>query len=187
MGLVETVWMILLGLLRLAAPQRNDEQQQEGHVHHGIEGCTSNGRGGAVHRKPRPQTGPHDLSSQNRFAGIKLRCDQPLHDAPAHQYATQNGAEDAGLWRAQSLQAIKRQEHQVNQPKAGQIQWRPSSQRSREAKADDNGGGGFQRGDVGCNGHVWVSQRFGYGMRVKLWLRENNYLRGKCNPARLAL
>jgi hypothetical protein len=187
MGFVVMVLMMLLGLFRRAAPQRNDEQQQEGHVHQGVEGRPGNGRGRAVNDEPGPQAGPDDLARQHRFAGVKLAHDQPLHDTPPHQHAAEDAAQNPRFGRGDILLAVKGWKHQIDQPERWQVQRRPGSQSRQQAKTDDNGRGGFQRGDGGWNGHVWISFMFAMKMKLKLWLHENNYLRCKCHMARLAL
>jgi hypothetical protein len=187
MVFVAAVLMMLVALFRSAAPQRNDEQQKERHVHHGIEWRTGDGRGRAVNGEPRPQAGPHDLASQHLFTAVELGDNQPLHDAPSHQHATENGAQNPRFRWSDILLAIKGQKHQINQPKRWYVQRRPGGQSREQAKANDNSGCGFQRGDGGCNGHVWVTFMFVIKMKVKLWLHENNYFRGKCNVAKLAL
>jgi hypothetical protein len=182
-----TVLMMIMGLFRAVTPQRNDEQQQKRHIHDGIEGGTCKGGGRAIHHEPGQQTEPEHLAGKRGFAAIEFAHDQPLQHAPAHQHATQDGAQNPRLRRGNVLLAIKGQKHQINQPQRGQVQSWPRGQSRQQAKADDNGRSCFQRGDWGWIGHRQVSFMLRMKTKLRLLLYENNDFRGKCHPTKRAL
>ena len=112
------VLTMLWGLICFAASQRDDDNQQELPVHDRFEG--RNGQGHAVNGEPRPQAGPYDLVHQRGFVSVKFDHYQSLHDTPAHQYATENGSQDARvMWSDTLLESKGRNMRSISQRVCG--------------------------------------------------------------------